>query len=301
MSTRRTDPYRNFPFRVRIDGVVVAGASKLTGLKRTTQVGGRDAAGTNPERESIELERGLTHDAGFMAWASGEGRETPKDLTVDIHDEAGRMVLRYTVFGCRVATFQALPDLESDATAVRIERLVIEHDGWERVDIEPEPEEPFSEHITAGLEDASGRAVTLRPVGEDWRAVADVRPTDAQREFVFPMAARYLLMTEKGGPWTSLGIHADDQVVGHVMWGLDDDGSHWIGGLVIDQTQQGRGLGRATTRTLMAWLAQQPGHWTTRLTHHPTNAAAARLYADLGFTPTGEVDEDGEIVLEIRP
>ena len=84
------------------------------------------------------------------------------------------------------------------------------------------------------------------------------------------------------------------------MWGLDDDGSHWIGGLVVDASQQGRGLGRAVTRTLVDWFRQQDGHWTTRLSYHPDNAVAAGLYASLGFMPTGEVDETGEIVAEVR-
>jgi hypothetical protein len=30
-------------------------------------------------------------------------------------------------------------------------------------------------------------------------------------------------MSERGGPRTSLGVYADGDVVGHVMWGLDDD------------------------------------------------------------------------------
>jgi predicted GNAT family acetyltransferase len=36
------------------------------------------------------------------------------------------------------------------------------------------------------------------------------------------------------------------------------------------------------------------------LAHHPDNLVAAHLYAELGFTPTGETDEDGEIILELR-
>ena len=142
-------------------------------------------------------------------------------------------------------------------------------------------------------------SVTLRPIGEDWRAVADVVPTDEQRRFVHPMAARYMLTNERGGPWTSLAIHEADRDGRPVKRGLDDDGSHWIGGFVIDRAAQGRGLGRAAMVELIAWLDEQPGHWVTRLSHHPDNVAAARLYADLGFTPTGETDEDGEVVLEL--
>ncbi|MGC4750392.1 hypothetical protein ACLQ28_32695, partial [Micromonospora sp. DT201] len=43
------------------------------------------------------------------------------------------------------------------------------------------------------------------------------------------------------------------------MWGVDDDGSHWIGGMLIDAAEQNRGVGRATVRTLAAWLGRTPG------------------------------------------
>ena len=154
--------------------------------------------------------------------------------------------------------------------------------------------------ISTGRTDARGRAVSLRPLGEDWQAVADVAPADDQRDFVYALAARYILMSERGGPWTSLGVYADGDVVGHVMWGLDDDASHWIGGLIVDHSQQGRGLGRAITLTLVDWFRDQAGHWTTRLTYRPENTAAVRLYASLGFVPTGEMDDD-EVVAELRP
>ena len=38
MKARRFDPYKNFKFRVRWDGKDVAGVSKVSSLKRTTEV-----------------------------------------------------------------------------------------------------------------------------------------------------------------------------------------------------------------------------------------------------------------------
>jgi phage tail-like protein len=38
VNTYRFDPYKNFKFRVRWDGRVVAGISKVSALKRTTEV-----------------------------------------------------------------------------------------------------------------------------------------------------------------------------------------------------------------------------------------------------------------------
>jgi diamine N-acetyltransferase len=154
--------------------------------------------------------------------------------------------------------------------------------------------------IEQGFRDRRGRLVTLREIGDDWRQVADVAPQDGQRRFVPALAARYLLLSDRDGVWTSLAVYADDQVVGHVMWAVDDDGSHWIGGVVVDAPEQGAGVGRALTRTLIAWFASLPARPTVRLSYHPDNHAAGRLYRALGFTPTGEI-QDGEIVLERTP
>jgi tail tube protein gp19 len=38
VNAHRIDPYKNFKFRVKWDGRLVAGVSKISGLKRTTEV-----------------------------------------------------------------------------------------------------------------------------------------------------------------------------------------------------------------------------------------------------------------------
>ncbi|MEU8650189.1 GNAT family N-acetyltransferase [Streptomyces sp. NPDC048737] len=155
--------------------------------------------------------------------------------------------------------------------------------------------------IDHGFFDRTGRRVTLREVGdENWRAVADIVPLDEQRSYVPAMAARYLLLSMREDSWNSLAVYADDVVVGHVMWGLDEDGSHWIGGMLIDGTEQGKGLGRALLLTMRGWLAAQEDCWTIRLAYQPDNTAAGRLYTSLGFVPTGAVDGD-EVIAELAP
>src|SRR5208282_6413282 len=76
---QRFDPYKNFKFRVKWDGKYVAGVSKVSMLKRTTEVvehreGGDPSTGRkSPGRnkfDAITLERGVTHDAAFEQWAS---------------------------------------------------------------------------------------------------------------------------------------------------------------------------------------------------------------------------------------
>jgi diamine N-acetyltransferase len=147
--------------------------------------------------------------------------------------------------------------------------------------------------------DRQGRTISLRDIGDDWRAVADVAPLDEQREFVAPLAARYLLLSDRGGVWRSLAIYANEAVVGHVMWAVDDDDSHWIGGFVVDGSEQGAGIGRAAMETMLTWLTEKPACQVIRLSYQPSNRAAEKLYQSLGFVPTGEMD-DGETVVEMK-
>src|SRR5947208_5096070 len=160
---RRFDPYKNFKFRLKWDGRYVAGVSKISALRRSTEVvehreGGDPSTGRkSPGRtkyDPITLERGVTHDPEFERWANkvwsfgaGLGAETSlknfrKDLIIEVYNEAGQVALAYKVFRCWVSEFQALPDLDANANAVAIQHLKLENEGWERDREVPEPTEP---------------------------------------------------------------------------------------------------------------------------------------------------------------
>ena len=159
----RFDPYKNFKFRVKWDGRYVAGISKVSALKRTTEVvkhrEGGDPSSTRKspgrtEYEAITLERGVTHDAEFEKWANkvwnfgaGLGAETSlkdfrKDLIIELYNEAGQVVLAYRVFRAWVSDFQAHADLDANANAVLIQSIKLENEGWERDISVVEPSEP---------------------------------------------------------------------------------------------------------------------------------------------------------------
>jgi diamine N-acetyltransferase len=144
------------------------------------------------------------------------------------------------------------------------------------------------------------RPISLVEVSADnWRDIADLAPRDDQRAYVAPLAARYLLLGMHGDTWHNLGAYDGATPVGHVMWGTDEDGSQWIGGLLVDAAHQGRGLGRAIVVALVAML-RAAGEGPIRLSHHPDNVASRGLSESLGFVPTGVV-EDGEVVMELAP
>ena len=159
----RFDPYKNFKFRVRWDGRVVAGICKVGALKRTTEVvehrqgGDPSLSRKSPGRtkyEPITLERGVTHDPEFEAWANkvwaiGTGlgsevslRDFRKDIILEVYNEAGQLAIAYKIYRCWVSEFQSLPDLDANANAVAIQTIKLENEGWERDTAVVEPAEP---------------------------------------------------------------------------------------------------------------------------------------------------------------
>jgi len=166
-NAQRFDPYKNFKFRVKWDGRYVAGISKVSALKRSTEVvehregGDPSSSRKSPGRskfEAITLDRGVTHDTEFEKWSnkvwnfgSGLGAEVSlkdfrKDLIIEVYNEAGQLVLAYKVFRAWVSEFQSLPDLDANANAVAIQHIKLENEGWERDYEVAEPSEPsFSE------------------------------------------------------------------------------------------------------------------------------------------------------------
>ena len=159
----RFDPYKNFKFRLKWDGKFIAGVSKVSGLKRTTEViehregGDPSTSRKSPGRtefEAITLERGVTYDHEFEAWANkvwqfgaGLGGEVAladfrKDIVLEFYNEAGQLALSYKIFRCWPSEYAALPDLDANANAVAIEHIKLENEGWERDISVTEPIEP---------------------------------------------------------------------------------------------------------------------------------------------------------------
>jgi phage tail-like protein len=152
VNTTRFDPYKNFRFLVYLEQSTtpVAAVSKVGGLKRSSDVieykqGGdaiiRKGLGRT-KYDAVTLERGLTHDADFEAWAnaaqvldkgspSNSLKNLRKQIRIDLLNEAGQPVHRYIVHRCWVSEFQALPDLDAGASAIALEHIKLENEGWE--------------------------------------------------------------------------------------------------------------------------------------------------------------------------
>lgn len=159
-NAHRIDPYKNFKFRVLWNKKTVLGISKVSPLKRTTEVVKYRDGGDNshdhktPGRTSydaVTLERGITHDTEFEKWANsvhswaGDTKmdlvNFKRELTLEILNEKGHVALRYFLHGCWISEFTAVPELNANANAIAVESMKIEVEGWERDIAAGEPDE----------------------------------------------------------------------------------------------------------------------------------------------------------------
>ena len=160
VNAQRFDPYKNFKFRVKWDGKYVAGMSKVSTLKRSTEaVTHREGGDPSTSRvspstwkfEPITLERGVTHDPEFENWANliynTDGdmaislEKFRNDIIIELLNEQGVVAKAYKVYRCWVSDYQALPELDANAHAVAIEHLVLQNEGWERDPAVSEPKQ----------------------------------------------------------------------------------------------------------------------------------------------------------------
>lgn len=149
VNTHRLDPYKNFKFRVKWGTDYVAGLSKMSAIKRSTEViewreaGGPSVVRKLPGRtkfEPVTLESGLTHDQEFIAWAdlvnSPQGdaamslKNYRKEVTVEVLNLQATPVILVTLHRAWVSEFQAVPEMDANANAVAIQTLKLEYEGF---------------------------------------------------------------------------------------------------------------------------------------------------------------------------
>ena len=162
VNTSRFDPYKTFRFLVYFEQSTtpVAGVSKVTGLKRSTDMVEYKQGGSMLSRkgmlrtkyDDITLERGVTFDNDFETWANAAQvldkgvpsqslKNLRRELRIELLNEEGQPVMRYIVHRCWVSEFQALPDLDAGANAYAIEHIKLVNEGWERDLTLTEPQE----------------------------------------------------------------------------------------------------------------------------------------------------------------
>jgi diamine N-acetyltransferase len=100
-------------------------------------------------------------------------------------------------------------------------------------------------------------------------------------------------------------VYKDDVLVGFVMlW--DDTLSKspparpevCLWRLMIGADDQGQGIGKRVVEEVVRYVRSRPGIRRSYSSYVLAEHGPSQFYASLGFTPTGALDEDGEVIIE---
>ena len=140
---------------------------------------------------------------------------------------------------------------------------------------------------------AEGAIVELREVtAETVRDICRLKVAPGQEDFVAPNAVSIAEAHFSPLAWFR-AIYADDRPVGFVM--LEDDPEHasfYLWRFMIVDGFQRRGYGRRAMELVIDHVRTRPGATALLTSWVPGDGTPEGFYLGLGFTPTGEVEDD---------
>ena len=112
-----------------------------------------------------------------------------------------------------------------------------------------------------------------------------------------------LLDASKNPEWVCAGIYEQDTPIGFAMYGMisltTPKNQVWIDRFMIDKNFQGKGYGKKAFQELIHIVKEAYHKDKIYLSVYENNKAAIHMYKSLGFRFNGELDFNGEKVMEL--
>lgn len=142
MAVERRDPYRNFRFRVEVEGIQQAGFSEVSGYDASIDVveyrEGNQVTTVSKlpgltKYGNITLKWGVTDSIELFEWMNAciQGTVTRKTVTIIALNEEGSDVATWQVIEAWPTKYTA-PDFKGTGNEVAIEALELAHEGMVR-------------------------------------------------------------------------------------------------------------------------------------------------------------------------
>jgi phage tail-like protein len=142
MAGDRKDPYRNFRFRVEVEGIQQAGFSEVSGFDASLDiVEYREGNQVITPRKlpglakygNITLKWGVTDSMDMYTWMADciQGKVTRKTVTIIAIDESGADVATWQVIEAWPTKYTA-PNFNATANEVAVDSLELAHEGMTR-------------------------------------------------------------------------------------------------------------------------------------------------------------------------
>ena len=142
VNPQRFDPYKNFKFRVTIDGITVATLNDATGLKPTPGSPKKKSRKKMPGLQkfgNITLKRVAITDTKFLDWINDlfnlsetEAKNLRKTMILEYCNEAGEVIASYRLINGWVTKLEG-PDLNAKGNEVVIETIELGYEGLELI------------------------------------------------------------------------------------------------------------------------------------------------------------------------
>ena len=143
--------------------------------------------------------------------------------------------------------------------------------------------------------------ITIQPVDAVNReAVIALTVDEKQSRFIETNAESLREMIEDTKyNWQSFAFYEGERAVGFMMVGAENQSERyvWLDRFMIDQYEQGKGVGTKCLRMAVEFIQTQYDVDDIILSLHQENEAAKRFYAKNGFVDSGLIDEwNGEAI-----
>jgi diamine N-acetyltransferase len=141
--------------------------------------------------------------------------------------------------------------------------------------------------------------ITLNPITRDNELECiKLRPRDDQLNLVASNSDS-LIHAIKEVTSKPFGIYVEELMIGFILFDneLYSDGYYWILRFMIDEKHQGKGYGKSAIREVIKKLRNRIDCKQIRVSHVPHNIVANSLYKACGFRDTGEMEDNGDIIL----
>ena len=142
--------------------------------------------------------------------------------------------------------------------------------------------------------------VTLQEVTrENLDDILDLKVTSEQENFIASNAVSIAEAHFYPEVTWFRAIYADETPVGFVLLDDDPDNAYYaIWRFMIDARFQRCGFGKRALKLVVEYIKTRPGAKVLSTSCVPGEGSPEAFYKKLGFTPTGETDEDGELIMQ---
>ncbi|WP_433747719.1 GNAT family N-acetyltransferase [Falsibacillus pallidus] len=124
---------------------------------------------------------------------------------------------------------------------------------------------------------------------ENWYECCVLKVSEEQREFIEPNAIS-IAQSKFESTLKPYAIYFEDKIVGFLMFNSvpEELNGYWIYRIMVDQKYQGKGIGKAATKLMIAAMSKLPNAYKLVVGYHPENQGAHKLYQSLGFIDEGD-------------